>query len=343
MSLNAETDAILKDLESSGFDLSSVRQQAQRNPVLENVANAKLGGALLRREEYTKYKEAKDAEINNLQKQVRELASAHDSVEGFKGNDALYNAALEKIAVLEENLITQGFDPEEVRNLSHNEKEGLRSAVSQAKTKDEGQPKVEERKVPDDKNYLDVEMFQTAAANLIGGNLISTVRIQRALQKADKLGIEITPELERKFEENLLSGAEKQKSFEQIADETFGFSAKEKEMREKQQNELIESKARELAAERLKEAGIPESAMRTRPKSIMDSYSGRLGADANAENAIKGEGGTVLVKGRQLPANKFGDPEYHKLRGDKSTRIQHAMQSMNELQEKRPEMFEDVY
>lgn len=341
MPLNKETDAILKELESSGFDLSSIRSQAQKNPVLENVANAKLGGALLRREEYTKYKETKDNEVLQLQNQVRELASAHDSIGSFKGNDALYTAALDKISVLEENLIAQGFDPVEVRALSHNEKEQLREATKQAIIKEKEQ---ELREVPDNKNYLDVDTFQTAAANMIGGNLVSTVRIQRQLMKADKLGIEITPELDKKFEQNLLSGAESGKSFEQIADETFGFSAKEAEIRTKEEETRIESRARELTAQRLQEAGIPESTVRTnRTRSIMDSYAGRLGSDASAETSVKGEGGTVLVRGRQLPANKFGDAEFHKLRGDKSTRLQHAMAAMKELEDKRPEMFEDVY
>lgn len=343
MSLNAETEAILKDLEKDGFDLSSVRSQARSNPLLENRANARLGGNLLRREEFVKYKQTKDEEVANLQKQVRDLASAHDSLGSFQGNDTLYNAALEKIAILEENLIAQGFNPEEVRNLSHTEKEGLKSAVSQAAKKDEV-VKEEERKMPTDNNdYVGMDEFQTTAANIIGGTLISAVRLQQVFKEADRLGIEITPELARKFEVNLLAGAEKQVPFDQIADETFGFAAKRKENQDKLDNERIESRAREIAAEKLKEAGIPESAVRTRPQSIMDAYAGRLGADANAENAMKGEGGTVVVRGRQLPANKFGDPEYHKLRGDKSTRLQHAMQSLNELQEKRPELFEDVY
>lgn len=344
MSLNAETEAILKDLESSGFNLSSVRQQINSNPLLENQANSKLGGALLRREEYTKYKETKEAELANLQKQVRELASAHDSVEGFKGNDALYSAALDKIAVLEENLIAQGFDPVEVKALSHNEKQQLQNAVAKAKVVDDTPKKEEEKEMPNDKkDYLDVDTFQTVAANLIGGNAISAVDIQYQFHRAQQLGIAVTPELKKKFQQNLIKGMEEQKPIDDIADEVFGFSAVEQANKEKADKEAIEARARELTAERLKEAGIPESVARPRTKSIMDSYAGRLGADVTAENAIKGEGGTVLIRNRQLPANKFGDPEFYKLRGDRSTRVAHAMQSLNELQEKRPELFEDVY
>lgn len=344
MPLNKETEAILNDLESSGFNLSSVRQQIKTNPLLENQANAKLGGALLRREEYTKYKETKETELANLQKQVRELASAHDTLDNFKGNDALYNAALDKIAILEENLIAQNFDPEEVRALSHNEKQQLQDAINKAKIVDNTPKKEEEREMPDNKkDYLDTETFQTVAANIIGGNAVSSVDIQYQFHRAQQLGITVTPELKKKFQQNLISGMEVQKPIDDIADEVFGFSAKEKEIADKVQQDTIEARARELTAERLKEAGIPESVARPRTKSIMDSYAGRLGADVNNENAVKGEGGTTLIRGRQLPANKFGDAEFYKLRGDRSTRIQHAMQSLNELQDKRPELFEDIF
>jgi hypothetical protein len=343
MPLNAETEAILKDLEGDGFDLTSIRQQANHNPILENKANSRLGGGLLRREEYTKYKATADEQVANLQKQVRELAAAHDSVEGFKGNDTLYNAALEKITILEENLIAQGFDPVDVRNLSHQEKEQLKTVVSQAKTKDEAPNEEERKQVPNkDNDYVDARTLQTTLANLAGGVMLSTVKIQRQLNRADKLGVNITPELETAFERNLLAGLESGKSYETIADETFGFAAIEKANNEKLDNERIETRAREITAEKLKEIGVPESAARTRPKSIMDSYTGRLGSDST-ENAIKGEGGTILVRGRQLPANKFGDAEFYKLRGDRATRIAHAVASMNELQDKRPELFEDPY
>jgi hypothetical protein len=343
MPLNAETEAILKDLEGDGFDLTSIRQQANRNPILENKANSRLGGGLLRREEYTRYKATADEQVANLQKQVRELASAHDSLGNFKGNDALYDAALNTITVMEENLISAGFSPEDVKALTHTDKQNLQDAVNKAKTKDEA-TKVEERKeVPDKSDYIDSNTLQTTLANLAGGVMLSTVKIQRQLAKADRLGVEITSDLEKKFEQNLLSGLEAGKSYEDIASETFGFAAIEKANSDKIDNERIETRARELTAEKLKEIGVPESAARTRPKSIMDAYNGRLGTDPNAENAIKGEGGTTLVRGRQLPANKFGDAEFYKLRGDRATRIAHAVASMNELQDKRPELFEDPY
>lgn len=341
--MNAATKKILEDLKKSGFDTSSIENQAQVNPLLDRAADSVLGGGVLRREEYTKYKATKDTEVEQLQNQVRELAAAHDSLDSFKGNDELYKAALETIVEMENTMIANGFEPAEVKALSFNRQTELKNVIGQARAKEET-PKVEDREMPDNDKFVDTDMFQTVLANAIGGNMISTVRIQRALQKADKLGIEITPELERSFEQNLLKGAESQKSFERIADETFGFSAKEKEIADKQQQETINAKVQEQLAEKLREAGVNPSSVRgTRPKSIMDNYNGRLGSAADADNVLTGEGGTVVVRGRKLPANKHGDPEYYKLRGDKSTRVQHAISSMEELEGKRPELFEEPY
>lgn len=344
MPLNAETDAILKDLEASGFDLSTVRKQAQVNPILENAANSKLGGALLRREEYTRYKEQKETEVQQLQKQVRDLAAAHDSAESFRGNDALYAAALEKIEIMESNMIAEGWNPEDVKSLSFNEKAGLARALTKAEEGTEAKREEGERVVPDNNNksYLDVDTFQTAAANLIGGNVVSAVKISSALRTAERLGIEVTSELESKFEQNLLRGMEAGKDFATIADETFGFSAKIQEQQTKQRQEEIDTQVRTQLAEKLKEAGVNPASIRAgRASSIMDNYAKRIGLD-NSDDPIKGAGGTVVIRGRKFPANKYGEPEVYKLRGDSNTRVQHAISEMEKLEQRQPELFEDV-
>jgi hypothetical protein len=340
MPLNAETDAVLKELEASGFDLSSVRQQAQANPLLENIANAKLGGGILRREEYVKFKTQADEEVTSLRQRVRELAANQDALKNFEGNDELYKQALEVIETQRENLVAAGFDPEEVKSLSMKVESGLKSATSKADVLDKEKPKVEDRTVPNDNDFVKTDELQTVLANLAGGNLIGGMRAQRQLFRAQQLGIEVTDELADKFGENLLKGLQTGKSYDQIADETFGFSAILETKRKEAEDVRVESRARELAAEKLKEAGVSTTSVHVaRTRSPMEILATTRGVDADM--TLEGSGGHKLINGRKVPVNKDGEVEYHRIRGDRSSRIQHGVETWNKLGQERPDIFED--
>lgn len=346
MPLNAETDAVLRDLEAAGFDLSSVRQQATNNPLLEKAANSNLGGGILRRSEYVRFVENKNKEVETLQSQVRELAAVHDVVESLKDNQPLYEAALEKIDTLERNMIDAGWNPDEVKALSFHEKAGLSKAVQAAKQLDASSTKErEEPNVPenfDPSKYVTTDELQTVAANLVGGNIVSSLRMQHQIRQAEKLGIEVDDAKVAEFEKNLFTGLQQNKSYEQIADETFGLAAKREELRQQEQQKTIDSEVRKQVAEQLKSAGVSaQSTHITRPQSVMHQMRERYTA-ADAPK-MEGEGGTKVIGGRQVPVNKFGDIEFHKLRGNRQERVDNAMKELEGLSERRPDLFEEVY
>lgn len=342
MALNAETEAILKDLESSGFDLSTVRTQAKGNPILESAANSKLGGGILRRQEFLQYKTSKDTEVQGLQDKIRELAAAHDSAEGFKGNNELYTAALEKITILEDNLIAEGYNPDEVRGLSFKEKEGLKAATDKAKELEAGNARGG-KSMPDtdEKDYVETNQFQQILANVAGGTLIGSMRATNQINRAIRLGIEITDEMLETYEKNLLTGLENKKSYEQIADETFGIAAKLKEVEAANRTKEVDAEVRKQVAEKLKEAGVSTSRSMTSKRGLFGAVKPR---EVDESLIPTGEGGTKIVNGRKVPVNKSGETEYYKLRGGREegrgARVAHAIQESTTLEEKYPEVFE---
>lgn len=348
MALNAETEAVLKGLEGRGFDLSSVRTQAAGNPLLENAANSELGGGILRREEFTRFKTAKETEVTNLQNRVRELAALHDSLPSFEGNKDLYQAALEKIEVLESNMITDGWKKEDIESLTFNEKSGLARMIAQAKEKEAAAiVKKEGTEVPNDKDYIDSNTFQLALANGLGGTVLSSIEIQFELDRARQLGVEVTRDKLQEFQRNLMKGFETKKPISEITDETFGLPAIQLAKSKEAEDTRVESRARELAAEQLKEQGIPASRLsRNRPLTPIDTMRTRF-TNANGEELkIEGEGGTTVINGRTLPVNKFGNIEHYKLRSGREgvgERVAHASAYMNELEQKKPDLFEEPY
>lgn len=344
MALNAETEKILGDLEASGFDLSGIRKQVKGNPLLENAANSKLGGALLRREEYTRFKDEADREAESLRQQVRTLAAAQDHLKTLEGNEDLYRQALEVIQVQRDNLVQAGFDPEEVKNLSFAQEAGLKAAIGQAKEiedKEKVMPEKKQVELPD--NLVTSDNLQTVAANLIGGNIVSAVDIAHHMMRANRLGIEVDDAMVDKFKQEAFLGLQHGKQLKDVADEVFGIPAKLAEIQKKQQDEANESEVRRRVAEQLKAAGVNSAtvASATRGRSTMHQIAERVNS-ADAPK-IEGSGGTRVLGGRTVPVNKDGEVEHYRLRGDRTTRVNNAIKEMEELEGRRPELFEEVY
>lgn len=345
---NAATLKIIKDLEDAGFDMNSVKDQANKNPILDRAADSVLGGSLLRRQEFTQFKEQKETEVASLKEQIRNLAANQDNLKNFEEGSELYKAALEVIETQRANLIAAGFEPEEVKQLSFKEETDLKVALN--KGAELGNRNTEEerrtKEMPDREDYVNAKDFQTVLANVAGGSLVGGLRAQNQLRKAEKLGIEITDSLAENFERNLLSGLEKGKSYEQIADETFGFAAKIEENRKKEEDTRVESRVREQVAQALKDAGVNTVPTTYRNKGLVNNLRSRELALAGGEDKkldMEGSSGSKLVNGHKLPANKHGDIEYHRLRGSKPDRMQHASAMLGDMIEKNPDLAEELY
>lgn len=312
----------LDDLAKEGFDVSSLETQINNNPVLEKVAERRIGGGMLRLEDYSRFMGiAKQKEIE-LENKVKELAALHDSANSLKGNEDTYNAALQVIADQEAALITAGFDEEEVKNLSFVNKTKL---VIPAGNKDEKViPKSEDKTVDkiDEKTYIDAATFNKEQEKTIFNNIAMTSLIQEAYDRARTLGIKVLPEVSRNLATNLFKGTEAGKSIDQIFDEQFGFSAAEKVAQEAAQKKEVEEAFARGRAEGKKEEPYQRSVTREKHPVFDSIQQTRVVTKENVEELRK-----------NIPVNKHGDQEFYRLRGGKENRIASAADYSIRVQE----------
>lgn len=314
--MNDLTKKHLEDLKRNGFDVSSLENQINSNPVLDKAADGLIGGGILRQQEFSRYMTKTNEEKVALEARVKELAARHDAVDALKGDETLYSAALKVITDQEDALIAAGFNEEEVKNLSFVNKEKLKQVPEKVETQ---QPVInketETKNVADEKNYLDIETFQAQQANLIYGNVAMTARVQGAFDKARKLGIDLKDEVSVNLAENMRKGIEAGKNIDQIFDEQFGFSAAEKAAQEADVDKRIKEAEARGRAEAYKEVGVPKRFVSREKHAIFDNI---VPVKVEEKRTPREE----LLK--DLPRNKFGDVEFRLLRGDKDDRISRA-------------------
>jgi len=105
------------------------------------------------------------------------------------------------------------------------------------------------------------------------------------------------------YPEAMRKGFEAGKTTEQIANDYFGFSAKQAELTEAATNRRIEEEVTKRTAEKLKESGVVIRNQPNRPRHML------FDRKSNSNN-----GNNVAVKedpnaNKDIPTNKFGDKE----------------------------------
>lgn len=338
---NKNTIAVLDDLKKAGFDTSSFEHQIKVNPLLDKQADSIIGGGVLRRQEFTSFKEQKENEVATLKSQVQELAAAHDSLEHFKDNKELYEAALEKIVIQEENLISAGFTREDVESLTYKEKKGLEKLTSKATTIEEEKNMPAKAKEKDDSNFITTEDLNTVGANIALGGTISSIEIQFQIDRARNLGIEVGREQIEKFKKAAYTGLQNNKSWDEVADEAFGINAKLAEKSKADNEKVIEEETRKRVAEAMKDVpGYNPNQKTYAARTVVSNIRSRELPE------VEGAGGTRVFGGKKFPVNKDGDVEFHKLRSGgiegRPDRVSRAAGVLNTMLDKNPDLIEDL-
>lgn len=305
------TQKHLNDLKEAGFDISALESQIQ-NPILEKQADRLMGGGILRQQEFSQYMTKTTEEKKILEAQVKQLAALHDSADSLVGNDAVYREALELIAKQEAALITAGYDEEEVKALSLSSTTKLTE-----KLKPENKPVISNKETEDDmgkvdlSDYIDNKTFQAAAANQIYGSVALNSKVQAAMLKAQRLGIELTDENVGSIAENLRKTIEAGGTIDDAIDKNFGISAREQVVAEENQKKAVDAARAEGLAEGLKQGGVPRRSVSTEGHPL---------SKISHVKAVE----TEKVTFDNVPENKFGDKEIYKTRGNANSRIANA-------------------
>lgn len=325
--MNAATRKILDDLKNAGLDVSSIETQASVNPFADKQLDNLLGGGIMRQQEYTRYMNEIKRKETSVQEQVNNLASLHDSVESLKDNDVLYQAALEKITALEDALIESGGNPEEVKKVSFVEKQGLTMAT----TKKDENAEVNKGDTTMSKNFVDADEFQKGMATMALGSVAVSAKANRLIREAEKLGIDVTPEME----ENLLTGIQNRfgagtATLEQVADEVLGLSKKRIELQQADVDKRIaeaEAKGRaEARAEVEKEfGGAPRRQVGRKEGPVYSRDRSNLILPQNENGLKKADDGRI-----EVPLNAKGEPELFKLRQSRGHRVGTASALFND-------------
>lgn len=303
MPISKNTRAYLDELKTAGYDpaiLASMEKEFDSKPDAEKVNDR----SILSQKSFSEYRSNKDNEITQLKSKVSELSALHDQKESgaLLGQPELLKAANDRINDLEKILIDEeGYDPEQVKNLSFKERQEIEKVLNQPSKK------VDEKVIENEKKYINEDQLRTFGANLAYGGVAMATKIAKYANKAGRLGIEIDDDKFDSFPTALQKGLETGKNEEQVADEHFGFSIKQAEKtRAEFDAKLVEARS-EGAREALKEAGVS-----IRKSSTRRSIHPVLDRKPISSMITKTDDGKVDPE--NLPRNKAGDPEYFRLR-----------------------------
>lgn len=319
--MNAATIQHLADLKKAGFDTSSLENQMNASPILNQRGDQLIGGGVLRLQEFTKTNQQRTQKIKELEDQVAELKTLQTA--GVSESSPIYKAALEVIVQQQQLLIDAGFSEEEVKKLS--EKAVI---AAEDKTKVVPPPVVKEPPIKTEKekeddmvidtsNFLDLDTFQQQSENQIFGSATLAAKIQHKLNRAQKLGIDVPDEKVDNLGLNLRNAVAAGKNIDQFLDEDLGITAKQKEVDEAARKKELDDARAAGRADGLKEAGVPRRVVtRTDKHPIYDNITSRRENIQPQENKDDGN--------KEIPRNKWGDEEVFRTRGDKNSRIQAA-------------------
>lgn len=345
--MKPETQKILDDLKKAGFNTSSIEQQIAVNPVLDKASDMILGDGILRQSQYTVYMNQFNREKADMEKQIKELATAHDSHQFINPNDATkLKESLDYIKQLEDSLIATGqFTEESVRSASMMAGKGLQELIDNA-----GKAPVVDSNINNNNNanrgnmpdnfdptkFVDATTLNQSLANVGMGSVLTARQISVAEQELARLGIQNTPDLETKLQQNLFrelsrEGGSVQSAFDLTYDLPTIRATKQKEAQDK----LISDAFERGKAEAAKDGGIPSrNSQRLVLHPIIDRNSKLQNAIRTAEGDKKS---FVTAEGNidpaALPKNEKGEVNRFMLRGDRASRVASAKQLFNQVEE----------
>jgi hypothetical protein len=338
--------------------IASLRKDLDSN----KAASGYLDAGIIRRNQFTEYISKTEKEKKELQTQITELATLHDAAGSTSIDPTLVQSLTEKIAAIEDYLIEQGYDEDEVRNISFKEKtaltESLRNENLQAQqTIDDTVIKKEEEEDMPNGKYVDEETFKTNLQTSVADMTLNQMQIQseisRQIRRYEKLyGREVDESLVDNFTATVVDSILKgeQKTVPQIAESHFKISEREEKNREEEFNQRLETARREERAKVLRETGVPaRTSARTGGSPIFRTQKFETSTTAQTDqtsqqvtnpppnppsNQDAPAGMVKLANGKTVPVNKEGVPEYFRGRRSQDERVESGVNFYNEVVEK---------
>lgn len=327
----------IEDLKKAGLDTSSIEAQLRNDPIVDKQVSGIIDGGILRLADYTRFAGEYKEKNDKLQAQIAELASRQGAIGYLTKDSEAYKDMAEHINSLEKALIDADvFDEDSVKNVHTLSQEKLQKLISDSTTNVQSPVKKEgENNMPTDfdpNKYIDVDTHKTSMANLAMGTIAMTAKINRHLDQTRSLGVDITPELEKKLDENLMAGLTSGKDVPQIFNETFGLDAIRATKAEETRQAELKAAKEEGYAQAKKEDGVPARQItRIASHPILDSKTIGRGSDKAVAETYTDEKGQIDPT--KLPRNEKGEVERYKLRGSREDRLARAAASHEKVME----------
>lgn len=357
MPVSKNVETVLSSLRRYGVNpqtIASLEQDLSSN----KAANNYLNEGIIRRNQFTEYVTKAEQEKQVLQNKIQELATLHDAAGSTSIDPTLVTSLTEKIAAIEDYLIEEGYDEDEVRNISFKEKtaltESLRKENLQAQeTINETITKKEEDEDMPTGKYVDEDTFranlQTSVADMTLNQMQIQAEIAREIRRYEKLyGREVDENLVDNFSSTVVDSILKgeQKTVPQIAESHFKISEREQKNREEEFNQRLEAARKEERAKVLRETGVPARTsvrnggspiFRTQKFETAQSTQTEQTSNPppNPQTSQDAPAGMVkLANGKIVPVNKEGVPEYFRGRRSQEERVESGVNFYNEVVEK---------
>lgn len=338
--MKKETKQVLDDLKARGIDVSSIERQITNDPLAEKAADNIIGGGILRQQNYSRFMNETQERDRKVQETAQRLATLHDA----KGQVTLPQETLDTIEVMEKALIETGmFTEESVKELSYHGKKPLIEAREED-DKDKGKQPNNDRRISvanenlDLSKYVDEETHRASLANIAFGSIATNLQINAGMEELKQLGIPITREKVKQFEEKLRDNFSRgDGNLDKILDEVFEVSKAKAAKDQINYDAKVKEEVSKQVAEALKENGATNRVGRlvrrsspvfgrNRPAFVDSSKTTENG------NGYKDDKGNIDVS--KLPKNKEGDPLLFTARGDRDSRVNKATESFIEIEQK---------
>lgn len=321
--MKPETRQHLNDLAKAGFDVSSLERQITSSPLLEAQADRLIGGGILRQDVFTRNSQANAEKVRELESQISQLQTLANN--GAGENSPLYQAALEVINEQQRIMIEAGFSEEQVEKIAKDALEAAKTKTPQTQQpppqqKNNQQPPPANQGAGDmgnqNENYLDIDTYQKQTEAQVFGNASLAAIISRKLNKAEKLGIEVSDKDVAAIGSNLRDAMAQGKQIEQFLDEKLGITAKQKELDEANRQKEIDEAFNRGKSEGMKEGGTPRRVVTKNERHPIYDNIQRRAEEPQQQNTDDNNNSN-----KQVPRNKWNDPEVFRTRGSKEERV----------------------
>lgn len=315
--MTPETRKVLNELRNAGFDIRSLETQA-----LDPAKDNKIRGMLLSQEAFGTYQSNKDKEIATYKTQLAQLQSVRNTLSSgaINENSEIVRTLLEKQALLEKNLIDNGFDPADIQEFMGADIQTLKNAVNKVEDVVDSnnnedningntilnESDEDDMSKIDMSKYVDTDTMKSTMANVVMGTNAITAKVNRYVREAEKLGIEVDGQKFEEFQLTLVSNLDKGIQPEQTAETFFELTKVRAEQETANQTKLINEAKAAGRAEAMKEFGVPNQRnFKTKNQHLLLNRNRKLPNPATA-------GQDDAESDKEITTNKFGDPEVFK-------------------------------